>query len=103
MKARLKRTGGFTGIPVTLALEAEDISPSHQALLHRLLEQQEAAATPAEPAGMHRARDAFDYLLHIEDGGRSANLAFDDATMPDELAEVIAAFLENGQRINPVQ
>ena len=126
MRIRLRRSGGFAGLqapPVEIdsqQLPADKAHELEQLVTQARLFDQPAGSGPSRPsgpgpsassgatqpagsapspppAGPGQARDAFQYDLSIDDGGRSQAVRLHEATMHPEAARLVQWLTREGR------
>jgi hypothetical protein len=89
MQITLERSGGFTGMPLTIAVDSAQLPPDQAAQLRdwvaaaNFFNQPAAAPTPAQP-------DRFEYCLTVQEGDRRHSITFGEAAMPPALRPLLS-------------
>ena len=87
MQITLKRSGGFTGIPLTITIDTATLSADQASQLQHLVEavdfhQSATSATPAQP-------DRFEYELTVQEGDRMHTITVGEAALPEPLKPLL--------------
>jgi len=89
MRIDYRREGGFTGIPLSVSIDTQDLGPEGRAVeesIQRsgLLDADSPGSPPSPPHP-----DAFTHFLTIEEGGRRRTVQLSDP-VPEKVAPLLA-------------
>jgi hypothetical protein len=97
MQIRLERSGGITGIPVTVTVDTSVLSPEAIAYLHRLIEAAHFFDLPATlPAAPQP--DRFQYKVTVQEGDRSHTITVAETVIPDGLRPLLTWLIDMRQQ-----
>lgn len=88
MQISLERSGGFTGIPLTVTLDTETLAPDRATQLRHLVEAADffhlpsTLSTSAQP-------DRFEYAVTVREGDRSHTITVSEAAIPAPLRPLL--------------
>ncbi len=88
MQITVDRSGGFTGLPLTITVDTADLSPDQAAQLRGLVEAVDffhLPATTSEPP----QPDRFDYEITVQEGDRTHTLTVGEAAIPEPLRPLL--------------
>jgi hypothetical protein len=94
LRLTLQRSGGVAGIsPAPLTIHAGSLPPDEAQRLRSLVDAADFFALAAELGPADAAPDSFGYTLTVDDvaTGRSHSVAFDAASAPPGLKELVRA------------
>ena len=92
MKIEFKRSGGFAGISVRLALDSAALPPGEREALEALIARARFFELPERRSSVHP--DAFLYDLVIEREGRRHAICLGDRDAPAELKPLLERLIE---------
>ena len=93
MQITLKRSGGFTGIPLTITVDTATLSPDIATQLHHFVETADffhlpvSGAMPAQP-------DRFEYEVTVQEGDRKHTVTFGEAAVLEPLRPLLHWLME---------
>ena len=96
MQITLERSGGFTGIPLTITVDTASLSPDQATQLRHLVEAADffhlpaAPSTPAQP-------DRFEYEVTVQEGDRKHTLTFGEVAVPEALRPLLNWLMETAR------
>ena len=96
MKIEFKRSGGFAGISVRLALDSAELPPGERDALEGLVARARFFELPEQRASVHP--DAFLYDLAIERDGRRHAICLGDRDAPADLKPLLARLIEMARK-----
>lgn len=98
MQITLERSGGFTGMPLTLTVDTADLSAEPAQQLRQWVEMADffnlpaALATPPQP-------DRFEYEVTIREGDRTHSVTFGDAAVPESLKPLMEGLMKMARQL----
>ncbi|PSB24198.1 hypothetical protein C7B82_27930 [Stenomitos frigidus ULC18] len=93
MQITLERSGGFTGMPLTITVDTAKLSPDNAARLRHLVEAADffrlpdRVSTPAQP-------DRFEYTVTIQEGTQKHTITVGEAAIPEPLKPLLHWLME---------
>ncbi|XGV95156.1 MAG: protealysin inhibitor emfourin [Leptolyngbya sp. BL-A-14] len=87
MHVTLERSGGFTGIPLTLTLDTATLSSEQVTQLRHLVEVADFFHVSAPP--IQGQPDRFEYTITIQDGDRVRTITVGEAAMPEPMKTLL--------------
>src|SRR5579864_4747649 len=108
MRIRLRRSGGFAGLQTPpVEIDSQQLPTDKARELEQLVTRARLFEPPAPPAGLGTAqpaappapgpaRDAFQYDLSIEDGGRSQAVRLHEGAMHPDAARLVQWLAQQG-------
>lgn len=88
MRVTLERSGGFTGIPMTVTVDGADLAPEDAAMLQQLVNQAHffdlPTTLPTQPQP-----DRFQYQITIDTGDRVHEVTGGESALPADLRPLI--------------
>ncbi len=84
MQITVERSGGFTGLPLTITVDTADLSPDQAAQLRGLVEAVDFFHLPTTLAAPPQP-DRFDYEITIQEGDRTHTHTVGEAAIPEPL------------------
>jgi hypothetical protein len=97
MHISFERSGGFTGIPITVTVDSSTLSPNEAAQLHQLVDMAnffqlpETIPAPDQP-------DRFQYSITVEEGDRRHIVTVGEAAVPNTLRPLLNWLMEAARR-----
>lgn len=88
MQVSLERTGGFAGIPMTITVDAETLSPEQVTQLQQLIDHSNFFHLPQEILGTAQP-DRFQYQITIENHRERHEVMVDESAMPPSLRPLL--------------
>ena len=82
MRVLVERSGGFTGIGKTAAIDSERLSPQDSGMLQKLVDDAGLFGLPESPAGAPQGADQFQYKVTIETPDRQRCVVLRDPPPP---------------------
>ncbi len=86
---QFRRSGGFAGIPITAATDADSLGEEHAAQVQSLLRSPEVPQEPDHPAAGNGGADRFQYQLDIDDGQNRRSFAWSEAQVPEDMRPLV--------------
>jgi hypothetical protein len=83
-----QRTGGIIGNELNLTLDLDDLPPDDAERLQKLIDKADFFNIPANLAG-RSSPDEFQYVVEVDDGGRSHTVRTTDTSMPVSLLPLV--------------
>jgi hypothetical protein len=90
LRLRFRRTGGLAGVPIEVAGRVDDLGLPEE-VRARLRELATGDGGDGGAAPSPAAADGFTYVLRLEHGDTARELRWSTATVPEDLAPVVAA------------
>jgi len=93
MQITVERSGGFTGMPLTLSIDTAHLAPEQATHLRHLVEAADffhlpaTVSVPAQP-------DRFEYEVTVREGDRKHTVTVGEAAMPERLKPLLAWVIE---------
>ncbi len=97
MKISLKRTGGFTGIPFSAAVDSEQLDEEERNTLSALVEAAQFFSLPEKIPSAGPGADRFQYRITVEAPGRSHTVEAGESSLPDSLQPLIRHLMTRGR------
>lgn len=97
MQITLQRSGGFTGIPLTLTVVTTTLSPDKATQLRHLVEAADFFHVSSPPS-MPAQPDRFEYVVTVQEGDRTHTITFGEPAMPESLKPLLNWLMENAQQ-----
>jgi hypothetical protein len=96
MHVKIQRSGGFTGIPLTKSIDAENLSASEIDHLEQMIEAAHffelPARIPSEPQP-----DRFEYQITVEQDGKKHSVTAAEPALPAELKPLVDWMMGSGR------
>ena len=89
MIVRMERSGGFMGIPLRAEIDTLKLPAGEGDALRRQVEAAGFFDLPEQIAEKAKGADRFQYVLSVEDAGRSHSVSVGEADAPPELKNLI--------------
>ena len=97
MQVVFERSGGFSGLLVTISVDTTKLTVEQAEQLHRLVESAHFFSLPAHlPAPAQP--DRFQYQVTVETDGRQHTVTISEAAVPETLRPLISWLMEFGHR-----
>jgi hypothetical protein len=96
MQIRFVRSGGFTGIPLTIQVDTATLPPDQAAQIGRLVESADFFHLP-ETRSASTQPDRYEYELSIQNGDQGHIVSFEEAAMPESLRPLLSYLMETAQ------
>lgn len=93
MQITVERSGGFTGMPLTITVDTAHLSPEQATHLRHLVEAIDFFHLPA-PVSAPAQPDRFEYGVTVQEGDRKHTVTFGEAAMPECLKPFLAWVIE---------
>ncbi len=89
MKIYLKRTGGFSGIPFSVAVDTDQLEEEERNTLSALVEAAQFYSLPDKIPSTRLGADRFQYRVTVEEPGLSHTVEAAESGIPDSLQLLI--------------
>lgn len=89
MRVVLERSGGLAGLRRVSRLEPAALTPADQALLREAAQRAKLFDLPRALRTPEPRPDRFGYRLEVEDGGRVAEVRFDEGAASEALLDLV--------------
>jgi hypothetical protein len=97
MHISLERSGGFAGIPLSVTVDTDTLTPEDAVQLQQLVEAAHffelPKVFPATPQP-----DRFQYQISVEESGRSRSVSVGETAVPPSLRPLINWLMEAARR-----
>jgi hypothetical protein len=100
MKIHFERSGGFTGIPVSMIIDTVSLPSKEARIIQNLVEDSHFFELPPTPNKTSRtgAADYFQYQITIENGTRKHTVKSDDISIDPKLKLLVNLLVNNLQK-----
>jgi hypothetical protein len=98
MKVSFERSGGVTGIPVTMVVDVANLPLTEAEQLRQLVKAADFFNYPALIATEKSLPDRFQYQIAIEDDDKKHSITVGEAVIPDKLRPLIDFVMKVGRR-----
>jgi hypothetical protein len=98
-RVRLTRTGGLAGLKMQAELDTAELEPSQEAEIVRALDGADLDRLEKAPRPTSPMRDAFQYELDVDRGGRTHRIAFSDADWPEPLDPLLSLLSDRARPV----
>jgi hypothetical protein len=88
MKISFQRTGGFTGIPVTLNVDIDSLPEPDASTLRQMVKNADFFDL-TESHLEKQIPDGFQYAITVEDKGQHRTIEATDVTLPEKLRPLV--------------
>lgn len=88
MQITLIRTGGYTGIPLTVTVNTMTLAAEEAHHLHQLIEAADFFRLPGAIATSAQT-DRYEYEITVESGDRTHTVTFAETSIPDSLRSLL--------------
>ncbi len=89
MKINLKRTGGFTGIPLSVSVDTDELEEEERETLLALVASSQFFSLPEKIPSSSSGADRFQYRITIESSGQSHTVEAGESSIQDTLQPLI--------------
>ena len=89
MKIFLKRLGGFTGIPVIISIDTDQLDPQTKKILEEMVASTQFFSLPPKIQSANPGADRFVYRITVEALDASHTVEVSEASMPEGLQSLI--------------
>ena len=89
MKIQLKRTGGFTGIPLNVTIDTDQYEEEERKTLAELVEAAQFFSLPEKIQSASPGADRFQYRITVETPEKSHTVEVGESAAPDPLQSLI--------------
>ncbi|MBW4692767.1 MAG: hypothetical protein KME27_13495 [Lyngbya sp. HA4199-MV5] len=96
MQITLERSGGYTGIPITITVDTATLAPDNVNQLRRLVDAADFFHVPAPPSTPAQP-DRFEYEITVQEGDRKHTIAFEEAAIPESLKPLVHWLVETAR------
>ena len=100
MKIYFERSGGFTGIPVSMTIDTSSLPTKEARIIQKIVEDSHFFELPPTPNKTSRAgaADFFQYQITIENSTRKYTVKSDDISIDPKLKLLINLLVKNLQK-----
>lgn len=98
MKIYLERTGGFTGIPLHIELDTQNLEPAQGEYLAAALDAANFFDLPVRTVPSQETPDQFHYMLIIENSERVHAINASESELPEEMRNLIRYIIRLGRK-----
>jgi hypothetical protein len=100
MNIHFERSGGFTGIPVSMIIDTVSLPSKEARIIQNLVEDSHFFELPPTPNKTSRtgAADYFQYQITIENGTRKHTVKSDDISIDHKLKLLVNLLVKNLQK-----
>jgi len=85
MRIHMIRTGGFTGIPVEISVDEQELEPQEAQELHEALEEAHFFELPTRLPDYSGGADTFTYTLTVVDEDQTHTVVCPESALPEAL------------------
>ena len=89
MQITLERSGGFTGIPLTVKVDTAALSPDQVTQLRHLVDATDFFHLPATLSAPAQP-DRFEYVVTLQEGDRKHTITVGEAAVPERLRPLLS-------------
>jgi hypothetical protein len=93
MKIKLKREGGFMGMPSGKDLELDQLSDEEKAAFEEAIENTQTKHESTIQDRSMPSADAFCYIVKMKKGAKNITMKFNDTNIPDSLYTIFQKYL----------
>lgn len=93
MQITVERSGGFTGMPLTITVDTAHLPPEQAVHLRHLVEAADFFHLPATLSATVQS-DRFEYEVTVQEGDRKHTITFGEAAMPERLRPLLSWLME---------
>jgi hypothetical protein len=97
MKITLKRTGGFTGIPFSTAVDTDQCEEEERNTLSMLVEAAQFFSLPEKISPAAAGPDRFQYQITVERPGERHTVEAGESGIPDSLQPLVRHLMARGR------
>ncbi len=97
MKILLRRTGGFTGIPLNVTIDTDQYPEEERKTLSALVGAAQFFSLPAKIPSASRERDRFQYQITVETPQKSHTVEVGESAVPGSLQPLIERLISLGR------
>ena len=97
MKIYLKRTGGFAGIPFSVAVDTEQLEEEERNTLSALVDAAQFFSLPDKIPSAGPGPDRFQSRIRIDEPGRSPTVEAGESGLPDSLQPLVSHLVARGR------
>jgi hypothetical protein len=94
-----ERSGGFTGIPVKVEVDSNDLPPDERDDLHRMIAESKFFELEQSKEQANAMPDSFQYTLIIEGNERKRKMNLSEQEIPDELRILLRYLTTKARKI----
>ncbi len=98
MRVKVKREGGFTGVPLSGEFDSESLSQEEAQRLRELIDSADFFNLPATAAGSTRGADRFQYVVTIETEDKQHTVRTTDSAGSEALQELVDHLMKLARR-----
>ena len=84
MMIKLKREGGFMGIPANKSVDIKDLSVEEKTAVEKVVDNPPAPNTDTKQRSL-AARDVCSYEIKVKKGTKTVTIKYDDTTIPENI------------------
>jgi hypothetical protein len=99
---RVERTGGFTGIPISNEINANDLPSQLIYTVKKIMTSQKSYSLPLKSAP-RGAADHYTYKISISDGVNHKIIECDQFSIEDDLKSLVKYIEKNSKRIKGIK
>jgi hypothetical protein len=97
MQITLERSGGFTGMPLTVTIDTAALSPDQTAQLHQLVEAADFFHVPTTNTASAKP-DRFEYTVTVREGDRTHTITVSETAIPEPLKPLLQWLVSRTQQ-----
>jgi hypothetical protein len=101
MRIHFERGGGFAGIRLKSDVDTASLPPDDAKVIEELVKEAHLEDLPAVSRASAKARDTFEYLVSVEDGGNQVSVRMTDGAIPPSVQPLIARLLTLAKNPRP--
>lgn len=88
-KIFFERTGGFTGLPLSVEVSSDKLAKTDRDRLDALIEKSNICNYESKPNATNYSRDQFDYQLRVMCDTEEKEFRFSDNTLPPDIVPLV--------------
>jgi hypothetical protein len=93
MRIIIVRSGGFTGIPVEITVDENELQPNEADQLHSAVQESHFFSLPTRLPDHSGGADTFNYTITVEDLARTHTIVGPESALPPPLDELVQKFM----------
>lgn len=92
MKIKLKREGGFIGMPANKSIDLNDLSDDERKAFDSAVDNPPAQTAASKERGLEM-RDGMSYEIKVKKGNKMVTVKYDDTTIPENIYSMFQKYL----------
>jgi hypothetical protein len=98
MRIQIVRSGGFTGMPIEVSINENDLQPDEVNQLHSAVQESQFFTLPTKLPDHSGGADSFNYTITVEERGKTHTIVGTESALPPSLAKLVQKYIRKARQ-----